>query len=243
MATFAFYVSRVKSSETKGVQIVCGEYLKEDGIKQGVVMHLKHEFMKGGFIFGLLKLGNKVYSSWDRAEGMDLVNLQFNFTTVQLDALRKQLEEEGTASPLYNPPIKTEAGKEGCSDLQGYQIQITVPDNLDVMHEVEESVYGKGRNIKTSKAHTLKFNPSEIQSVSLVKSGEEAWIANGNRVSLGLFMETAYAGKAISQAPTTQEEMLAYLKGKATNPKVRKQASARRAAAFTAGSTTEVKDI
>jgi hypothetical protein len=58
-----------------------------------------------------------------------------------------------------------------------------------------------------------------------------------------LFMETAYAGKAIAQAPTNQEEMLTYLKGKAANPKVRKQASARRAAAFTAGATTEVKDI
>jgi hypothetical protein len=227
MAIFSYYVSRVRNSE-KGLQVICGEYLKEDGIKSGSVLHFKHGFQKGGFIFALCKIGNKIYSSYQKnAEVTDLINLQFNYSDNQLLKLREQIEAEGEA--LTKPPIKTEAGKEGCSDLQGYQLQIEVPDDIDVLHEVVESVYGKGRNIKSSKAHTFKFHANEILSVSLVKMGDENWVSNGTRINLALAMDTLFGGSEVGAVPQTREEMLEHFRKSATNPKTKEQRSARAA--------------
>jgi hypothetical protein len=217
MASFNFYISRLRASEKNGLQIVCGEYLNNGEVKTGLIAHLKHGFMKGSWLYGYFKRNDKITSSLTTDKGEGFWNLQFNFSEAHVAALLGDLNQlveeyrttlpEGETYPdfaantakfpkvgkgvskfnLAHPPLSEK--REGCSDLKGYQLYIEVPDENITPVEVEESAYAKQGKLQTAVNRTLKTPASQVLSVAIVRWGDPRWVSTETLVDCGNTLE------------------------------------------------------
>ncbi len=197
MSKFIFQISKYNSVKAT---LRCKERYnaRRDSVTALATLHLNQHFFLNGMHYAYQDNEGDVTFSFDKKENAKdvKVDVTVNFTSEQLDNLRNQITELGTA---LTKPLTDD---NGVSQLQGYQLHVSIKNGEEISYHHEEDDFGKKL--------VYKVLPYQVKSVSIITAGDEAYITapGAAKIDINLAMKAIYETRKeiVVEKPTTVEQ-------------------------------------